>query len=108
MALTKKHLMALLSRDFETSLGQSSASLKKQCDKLANYAYIAMKALEDNGIEDFVLLKHDDLRKWWAWQKDRMREHELEVQEKARRAELRKNALARLSDEEKIALGLKK
>ena len=54
MAISKKELVKALTKDYETKLGSyasgSERSLKKQCDKLANFAYLAMDALEKNGI----------------------------------------------------------
>ncbi len=112
MAVTKKQLAAALSRDFETTLGSYASSdartMKKQCDRLANFAYIAMKHLEDNGIQDFVLLKHDDLAEWWNDHKAALRKDQLLKEAKLRRAEIRERAMSRLTDEEKEALGLKK
>lgn len=113
MAVSKKQLtkmmIATLTKDFETSVNRDSDyTLKKQCDRLANFAYIAMKHLEDNNMQDFVLLKHDDLRSWWNKHKEAMRQEQLAKEAKARRAELKERALARLTDEEKEALGLKK
>ena len=113
MAVTKlqmiKQAHLILTKDFETSVNRDSDyTLKKQCDRLANFAYIAMKHLEDNNMQDFVLLKHDDLRSWWNKHKEAMRQEQLAKEAKARRAELKERALARLTDEEKEALGLKK
>ena len=113
MAVSKnqltKMMIATLTKDFETSVNRDSDyALKKQCDRLANFAYIAMKHLEDNNMQDFVLLKHDDLRSWWNKHKEAMRQEQLAKEAKARRAELKERALARLTDEEKEALGLKK
>jgi len=82
--------------------------LKAQADKLARIACKALGALETMGKEDFLLLKDDEVRTWWA-------EHK-EADRRAREAEERKQALkaakaralAKLSDEEKVLLGLKK
>ena len=82
--------------------------LKAQADKLARIACKALGALETMGKEDFLLLKDDEVRVWWA-------EHK-EADRRAREAEERKQALkaakaralAKLSDEEKVLLGLKK
>lgn len=82
--------------------------LKAQADKLARIACKALGALEAMEKEDFLLLKDDEVRAWWT-------EHK-EADRKAREAEERKQALkaakaralAKLSDEEKVLLGLKK
>ena len=58
MALTKKQLATALTRDFETTLGSYASgdarNLKKQCDRLANFAYIAMKHLTKDGKSKIV------------------------------------------------------
>jgi hypothetical protein len=108
MPLSRKQVIAALTKDYESSSSDSNHSLKKQCDRLANFAYIALKHLEDNNMQDFVLLRHDDLRGWWKEHKESLRQAELAREAKLRRAELRERALSRLSDEEKEALGLKK
>ena len=82
--------------------------LKAQADKLARIACKALNALEAMEKEDFLLLKDNEVREWWA-------EHK-EADRRAREAEERKQALkaakaramAKLSDEEKVLLGLKK
>ena len=82
--------------------------LKAQADKLARIACKALNALETMEKEDFLLLKDDEVRKWWA-------EHK-EADRRAREAEERKQALkaakaramAKLTDEDKVLLGLKK
>lgn len=74
--------------------------------KFEKFAKEAMGALVEAGIADFVLLKNDKLRKWWQ---DVVKK-ELAAQAKReaiqRKAELKEQALAKLSDEEKEALGL--
>lgn len=83
-------------------------ALKSQADKLARIACKSLNALEAMEKEDFLLLKDNEVREWWA-------EHK-EADRKAREAEERKQALkaakaramAKLTDEDKILLGLKK
>jgi len=82
--------------------------LKREADKLARIACKALNALETMEKEDFLLLKDNEVREWWA-------EHK-EADRRAREAEERKQALkaakaralAKLSDEEKVLLGLKR
>ena len=53
---------------------------RERADKMARIACAAMSALEELGKEDFLLLKNDEVRTWWAEHKefDRVRkEHEL-------------------------------
>ena len=98
---------------YDTNWANSSSDrdikrLKKETDKLARIACKALQALEAMGKEDFLLLKDDEVRTWWS-------EHK-EADRRAREAEERKQALkaakaralAKLSDEEKVLLGLKK
>ena len=82
--------------------------LKQEADKLARIACRAMEALEEMGQEDFVLLKDDETREWWSAHKEADRKERERVAKKERKEQVRKEALARLSDEEKEALGLSK
>ena len=82
--------------------------LKAQADKLARIACKALNALETMGKEDFLLLKDDEVRKWWAEHKEADRQaREAEERKRALKA-AKARALAKLSDEEKVLLGLKK
>lgn len=103
-----KELHKLYYRDFTSRDSDSAYSLKKKCDVLAGIAHIAMQTLEENNMADFVLLKHDDIRDWWKERKlEIVRQREV-AEAKANKALLRARALARLTEEEKEALGLKK
>ncbi len=82
--------------------------LKKEADKLARIACKALQALEDMGKEDFLLLKDDETRIWWAAHKEADRVAPEAERVKQERKEAKERVLARLSDEEKILLGLKK
>ena len=112
MAISKKDLVKELHkiyyRDFTSRESDSAYSLKRKCDVLAGIAHIAMQTLEENNIADFVLLKHDDVRDWWKERKLEIQRRNAEVEAKARKAEIKARALARLTEEEKEALGLKK
>ncbi len=82
--------------------------IKDRADMLARIACAAMAELEDNSISEVLLLKNDEVREWWGQHKEadrRAREQEERKQQKAR---LRRQALRKLSEEEKIALGIKK
>lgn len=99
-------------RDYESdSWGHPDDSgrvgkLKEQADRLARIACKAMDALEENGIEDFLLLKDDEVRQWWQQHKEADRKEKARIAEKERRERVKAEALARLSDEEKELLGL--
>ena len=82
--------------------------LKAEADKLARIACKALQALEAMGKEDFLLLKDDEVRLWWAEHKEADRAAREAEEEKQRRKEAKERVLARLTDEEKILLGLKK
>ena len=82
--------------------------LKKEADKLARIACKALAALEEMGKEDFLLLKDDEVRTWWTAHKEADRAaREAEERKQALKA-AKERALAKLSDEEKVLLGLKK
>ena len=82
--------------------------LKKEADKLARIACKALAALEDMGKEDFLLLKDDEIRVWWAQHKEADRAAREAERVKQERKEAKERLLARLTDDEKILLGLKK
>ena len=101
-------------RDYYSDSWTSSRSdasekrLKAQADKLARIACKALQALEDMGKEDFLLLKDDEVRDWWKAHKIADAQARAAAEEKQRRKEAKERVLARLTDEEKILLGLKK
>jgi len=81
---------------------------KNKTDKLARIACKALQALEDMGKEDFLLLQDDEVRTWWAEHKEADRRAREAAEAKRVRAEAKKLALSKLTDEEKVLLGLKK
>ena len=98
-------------RDYESDnwdYSSENRKLKSQADKLARIACKAMDALEANGIEDFLLLKDNEVREWWAQHKEADRREKARIAEKERRERVKAEALARLSSEEKELLGLSK
>ena len=82
--------------------------LKKETDKVARIACRALQALEDMGKEDFLLLKDDEVRIWWKEHKEADRAAQAAAQARQERKEAKERVLARLTEEEKILLGLKK
>lgn len=80
--------------------------LKKQADMLARIACKALTELEKNSVEDLLLLKDDEVRTWWSKHKEDDAREQARLMEIERRARVREEALARLSDEEKELLGL--
>ena len=101
-------------RDYYSDSWTSSRSdasekrLKAQADKLARIACKALQALQDMGKEDFLLLQDDEVRVWWAKHKEADRKAREEARIKQERKEAKERVLARLTDEEKILLGLKR
>jgi len=81
--------------------------LEKRNDKLARIACAAMTALEENGIEDFVLLQNEEVREWWTEHKEFDRQRRAKQAERERIAQVKKDALAKLSAEERKILGIK-
>jgi hypothetical protein len=82
--------------------------LKANNDKLARIACKAMTELESNSIGDFLLLKDDEVRTWWLAHKEADRKAQEAAAEKARVAKVKRDALKKLTDEEKKVLGIKK
>jgi len=101
-------------RDYESDSYSSPTDswqyrdLKERADMLARIACKAMTELENNRIEDLLLLRDDEVRIWWAKHKEADRKAREKEQRKQERIRLRRAALRKLSEEEKIALGLKK
>jgi len=101
-------------RDYYSDSWTSSRSdasekrLKAQADKLARIACKALTALQDMGKEDFLLLKDDEVREWWKAHKEADARARAAAEEKERRQAAKARAMAKLTDEEKILLGLKK
>ena len=82
--------------------------LKNECDKLARIACKALTALEEMEKEDFLLLKDDEVREWWQEHKEADRRAREAEELKQRKKEAKARAMAKLTDEEKVLLGLKK
>jgi hypothetical protein len=80
--------------------------MKARIDLLARVACRALTELEDNGIADFLLLRDDETREFWEKHKEFDRKRRAAEAEKLRLEEVKKAALAKLTDEEKAALGI--
>jgi len=81
--------------------------LKAEADKLARIACKAMTELVKSGHADFLVLKDDEVRDWWEAHQEADRKAQEAKLERQRRAQVKKEALAKLSDEEKKILGIK-
>ncbi len=94
-------------RDYESDNGFSQREdYKRQCDKLARIACAAMEELVKQGKEDFLVLKNPEVAEWWAAHVKADRKEKAKIAEQERRARVKKEALDRLTDEEKELLGL--
>ena len=104
-------------RDYEADGYYSTRKideLRVQNDRLARIACKALTELVNAGKADFLLLGDDEVREWWQkhQEADRLAREEQErkrkaAAEKARKTKLRNEVLARLSPEEREALGVK-
>jgi hypothetical protein len=81
--------------------------IKQEADRLARIACRALQTLEDYGQADFLLLKDTEVREWWTAHKEADRKAHAAAEAKRRREELRAAALAKLTEEERAALGIK-
>ena len=97
-------------RDYETDniSYERREQYKEQCDKLARIACKAMTELTKSGRGDFLILKDDEVREWWEAHQEADRKEKARIAEKERKERVKREALARLSDEEKELLGLSK
>ena len=82
-------------------------ALEKQNDRLARIACKAMTALSKDGHADFLLLEDDEVREWWVKHQEADRKAKAVEAEKLRIAQVKKDALAKLSAEERKVLGIK-
>lgn len=82
--------------------------LKSQADKLARIACKALNALEAMEKEDFLLLKDNEVREWWAQHKEADRQAREAEERKQSLKAAKARAMAKLTDEDKVLLGLKK
>ena len=81
---------------------------KTKTDKLARIACKAMEELVKSGKADFLLIKDDEVREWWEQHQEADRKAREERAKKRLESKIRREALAKLSDEEKKILGIKK
>lgn len=81
-------------------------SLRARCDLLARVACRALTELEDNGIADMLLLRDDETRDFWVKHKEFDAKRKAAEAEKRRKAKIKKEALAKLTPEEREALGI--
>ena len=82
--------------------------LKANNDKLARIACKAMTELAEQGRAEFLVLRDDEVREWWHQHQEADRKAQEAKLEKQRLAKIKKDALKKLTDEEKKVLGIKK
>ena len=101
-------------RDYESDSYSSPTDswqyreMKNRADLLARIACAAMTELENNSISEVLLLKNNEVREWWGQHKESDRLAREKEERKQQKARLRRQALRKLTEEEKIALGIKK
>ena len=66
-----------------------------------------MDALCADGRGDFLILKDDEIREWWAAITKQRKAESDRIEAERRETELRENALKKLTEAERRALGLK-
>lgn len=82
--------------------------LKKEADKLARIACKAMTELVEQGKADFLILRDDEVREWWEQHQEADRKAREEREKKEREDRIRREALAKLTPEEKRILKITK
>lgn len=97
-------------RDYESDYSSNwdRERYKAQADKLARIACAAMEELVRQGKADFLVLKNEEVRDWWEAHVKADRAEKARIAEQERRERVKREALDRLTDEEKELLGLKK
>ena len=86
----------------------SSRDWKNKTDKLARIACKAMTELVEQGKADFLILRDDEVRDWWEQHQIADRQAREAREKKEREARIRKEALAKLTPEERKILGIKR
>ena len=81
---------------------------KERADMLARIACKAMTELAEQGRAEFLVLRDDEVREWWHQHQEADRKAQEAKLEKQRLAKIKKDALKKLTDEEKKVLGIKK
>lgn len=80
---------------------------EERADKMTRIACKAMTELVDQGRAEFLLIRDDEVREWWTAHQEFDRQRRAEEYQRETEDALKKEALAKLTDEEKQLLGLK-
>lgn len=86
----------------------SNREWKSKTDKLARIACKAMTELVEQGKADFLILRDDEVREWWEQHQEADRKAREERERREYEAQIRKEAIAKLTPEERKVLGIKK
>ena len=81
--------------------------LKERADMLARIACKAMTELAEQGRAEFLVLRDDEVREWWHQHQEADRKAQEAKLEKQRLAKIKKDALKKLTAEERKVLGIK-
>jgi hypothetical protein len=81
--------------------------MQERNDMLARIACRAMTELEKNSMEDFLLLSDEETRVWWTAHKEWDAKRQAVEAEKLRKEQIKAEALAKLTAEEREVLGIK-
>ena len=81
--------------------------MKDRADMLARIACKAMTELAEQGRAEFLVLRDDEVREWWHKHQEADRKAQEAAEEKKRIAQVRREALKKLTAEERKALGIK-
>lgn len=92
---------------YDDDPGYNERQWKAKTDKLARIACKAMTALSKDGRADFLLLEDEEVREWWVKHQEADRKAQEAKRERERREQIKKDALAKLSAEERKVLGIK-
>lgn len=93
-------------KEIMEDMSPQAAARRPTAAEFEKIAITVMTTLEENNLDTFVLIKDDLIRNWWARRKEDIRKAEEARIEKERMAKIKEDVLSRLSEEEKIALGL--
>jgi len=94
-------------RSYESDDKHSYYELKKHTDKLARMLCNAMTAIKDDPALLAIILKDKELNDWWTKHIEDDRKEKERIEEENRRKKVKRDALSKLTEEEKLLLGIK-
>lgn len=92
---------------YDDDPGYNERQWKAKTDKLARIACKALTELEKQGRADFLLIDDTEVRDWWTAHKVADAKAKAAKEERARREQVKQDALAKLTAEERKVLGIK-